>query len=304
MITKKFWMALLAILPAGLAFSGTLKDPIWLICEKHMEELLWMNYTVCDTFRGKDLARIYPTDTGDKYDSIYINFNYQFTADTIIFLHPYDSNEIYLKDYRPGYAGFKIDWDNGVTTFPVAKFSYLVVTHKGPLPDHTVTIRFGYNSGCGSPTTFNEIGSFSSSTAWKEDWIKIPDSITSIPEEQKTARNYYEMQVLITNADPSGSSTSAPGNFKIDNVYLTNETGAVITLSKTSKFKPYAVNIKTADQRIGLGKKFSGRLKSIAVYDLQGNLLYKQVTRGNVVDLGGLKKVSSEVRVVKVQTLD
>ena len=78
---------------------------------------------------------------------------------------------------------------------------------------------------CGSPTTFHTIGSFSSSETWKTDYIKIPDEVRNIPESEILSRNYYELQVLVTNVDPNGSPTSAPGNLKIDNVYLTNEGG-------------------------------------------------------------------------------
>ena len=83
-----FWMALLAFLIAGLGYGGTLKDPNWLISDKPMADLFWMQFAVCDTYRAIDLNRVYPTDTGDKFDSMYVNLNYQFTTDTIIFMHP------------------------------------------------------------------------------------------------------------------------------------------------------------------------------------------------------------------------
>jgi hypothetical protein len=221
----KYWMVVFAFSFIGWGSEATHKDPMWLYCDKSFTELLWMNFKIFDTCRSQAVLPLYPTDTGDKYDSSYINFNYQFSTDTMKLYDPFDPTTVTYSDYRPGYAGFKIDWDGGVTGFPVAKFKYLAITHKGPLPNHKVTIRFGYNTICGSPTTFNEIGSFTSSTTWKEDRIKIPDSITNIPADEKTRRQYYEMQVLITNTDPNGSPTSAPGNLKIDNVYLTNQGG-------------------------------------------------------------------------------
>ena len=86
--------------------------------------------------------------------------------------------------------------------------------------------------------------------------------------------------------------------------YSGSEISGVIGRSSTTKLRSYGLSMKTIHQRFALGKDFTGRLKSIAVYDLQGNLLHKQVTRDNIVDIGRFKKMSSEVRIVKVKTLD
>jgi hypothetical protein len=131
------------------------------------------------------------------------------------------SPDTLYKSWRPGYAGFKIDWDNGVTGFKLSRYKHLIMAHKGPLPNHKVTIRFGYNTVCGSPTVFQTIGSFSASSTWKVDTIKIPDFVRNISAKEANSRNYYEMQVLITNADPGDTNKSSlPGNFKVDNIGL------------------------------------------------------------------------------------
>ena len=134
----------LAIFTIGTVnlFASTLGDTVWMYTDR-MEpwDLLYYDFTLCDTLRAKDSNCVYndqkQCDTGDVYDSSYMNFDYRFTD---------------------GYAGYKIDWDRGVTAWNFSGYDYLGFTYKGPLPNHKVTIRFGWNSGCGSPTTFQTIG--------------------------------------------------------------------------------------------------------------------------------------------------
>ena len=206
----------------GSVLGQVSMDPLWLYKDlPDTEFTIFNSLLIYDTCRSMSIKQIYPTDTGDAFEGEYINLDYQFSADTMKIIDPFDSTFVIYSDYRPGYAGFKIDWDNGVTGFPVAKYRYLVFDHKGPLPNHKVTVRFGYNSGCGTPTTFHTIGTIAASDVWKRDSIRVPDSLLNLPDSVKEDMNYYEMQVLVNNADPSDTNkTSAPGNLKIDNIAL------------------------------------------------------------------------------------
>jgi hypothetical protein len=228
--------AILMCLLLTSGFGAVSIDPLWMYKDLPDSERTYNSLIVRDTARGNyEFDQRYPTDTGDAYDGNYINWNYQFSTDSLIIKDKYDPTTVLYRDYRPGYAGFKIDWDNGVTGFPLARYKYLIITHKGPLPGHKVTIRFGYNSGCGTPTTFETIGSFTASSAWKTDSVKIPDEIRKIPESEVQNRCYYEMQVLINNADPNGSPTSGPGVFKVDNIALAGKSTANVGETGDSK---------------------------------------------------------------------
>lgn len=204
-------------------------DPIWLYSDIPDEDKIYSGLQIYDTCRTQSIFRVIPeTDPAGSYNQTeYINFEYQFNTDTIKVVDRFDTSVVLYSDYRPGYAGFKIDWDNGITTFPLAKYKYLVISHMGPLEGHKVIIRFGWNSGCGSITTFNEIGSFASSATWKRDSIRIPDEIRSITAEEQLARQYYEMQIIINNVSPDGSPTSAPGVLKIDDIALEDTSGTI-----------------------------------------------------------------------------
>ena len=210
-----------------MAYSvGTVSmDPQWLYSDKGGSKV-YMNFTLYDTSRLLSLNQFYPTTDAAGYDGTeYIKFDYQFSADSMKVYDRYDPNTVIYADYRPGYAGFKIDWDNGITTFNLAKYKYLVFSHMGPSAGHKVIIRFGYNSGCGSPTTFDEIGSFESSSSWTRTKIRIPDVIRKTTPEEQTNRTYYEMQVIINNVDPNGSPSSAPGVLMLDDISLEDTSG-------------------------------------------------------------------------------
>lgn len=243
---------------------------------------------IADTSRSFTFNEIFETDTGASYNgSNYINLDYKFIADSLFILDKYlnektNSYDTVYKSYRPGYAGFKLDWDGGITGFKLANYKGLVIAHKGPALNKKVTICFGYNTVCGSPTNFQTLGSFSGSTTWKLDTIIIPDSIVNVTDSQKTERNYYEMQVLITSTD--GSVTSPKETFKIDDVCLITEivnasVGAPVTnlgrkgynISTTPDMKiaveysvqqstPVTLSLYGADGRM-IGETFTGLLQ-------------------------------------------
>jgi hypothetical protein len=213
---------LFVVLSYGSAF-GT-QDPVWMFADTSNTVHVYYNNFICyDTARIRDLFRFFPIDTGASYDgSPYINFDYQFTNDSIIYRDPYDTNTILYRDLRPGYAGFKTAWDGGVTGFFLRRYKYLIMAYKGPLPAHKVTIKFWYNGGnCGDPSFFEIIGSFAASSTWKVDTIPIPESIQNKPDNARNNSKYYEMVVLINNADPNDTNKSSPrGCLKIDNIRL------------------------------------------------------------------------------------
>ncbi|MBN1129690.1 MAG: hypothetical protein JXA71_11920 [Chitinispirillaceae bacterium] len=180
-------------LPPVVAAQDVSFDPLYIYKDLPSNQLLYSRISFCDTLRRRDTLCFYETDTGSVYDSNAICFNYQLVN---------------------GYAGFKTDWDRGVTSFPLGEngqlvYKGMVLAHKGPLPGHKVTVRWGYNTGCGSPTTFQTFGEFSASAEWKVDTILLPPDIN--PDG-----GFYEMQLLIN--DVSGAQTSGPGVLKLDDM--------------------------------------------------------------------------------------
>lgn len=226
-------MGLFIVLSAVSAFGA--KDPLWMFTDS--APVIYSSFRYCDTIRsgsGVDEgcttleSGAFP-DT-DSYDgSQYLNFDYQFSQDSVYILQsiypclsPHDScgaDTVFSTAPRPGYAGFKTAWDYGLATFTLARYKYLILAYKGPLPTHKVTIWFWYNNGaCGAPSYRDSIGTIAASSAWKLDTIQIPDYIQN---RSDSARNmaYYEMVVLINNLN-NDTTSSQPGNFKIDNMRL------------------------------------------------------------------------------------
>ncbi|MBN1760612.1 MAG: hypothetical protein JW863_19950 [Chitinispirillaceae bacterium] len=217
---------LFVIISFKLVSGAPSQDPMWLFKDlPNSSDLLYIALDIYDTCRSQSFNKIIPTDTGVNYDgSAYINLDYQFTTDTLKIIDRYDSTNVKYSDYRPGYAGFKLDWDYGMTAWNLAKYKYLVLSHLGPLPGHKLIINFGYNSGCGTPTIFHTIGEIAASTTWKRDSILIPDHIRKIPPQEWKNQQYYEMQVIINNVDGSLAS-SAPGILKIDDIAIEDTSG-------------------------------------------------------------------------------
>jgi hypothetical protein len=221
--------------PASLTVNALgLPDPLWMFTDS--VPVRFSSFRYCDTLRSGgymcySLESGQFPDTGSYDGSRYLNFDYQFTQDSAYMLqahypclNPYDTcgaDTLYRDVPRPGYAGFKTTWDYGMTGFPLALYKYLVLAHKGPLPNHKVTIRFWYNDGtCGAPSYMDSIGTLAASSTWKVDTIPIPESIHNRPASVKNYSIYYEMVVLINNLNPNDTTSGPPGNLKIDNIRL------------------------------------------------------------------------------------
>lgn len=229
------YVIMLFILSSVSTLFAAAADPLWLFTDRLGRfSLPYGKLTIKDTSRAIEFNQIMSVDTGDNYDSSYINFSYQFSADPLVIVDEWNPTDTIVNVVRPGYAGFKLDWDDGVTGYSLGSYKYLVLAHKGPLTGHKVTINFGYNSGCGTPTFFENVGSFTASAAWKVDSIVIPESIRNISAADKKERNYYEMQVLINNIDASGSPTSVPSALLVDDIALVGVDGASVLMPPQS----------------------------------------------------------------------
>jgi hypothetical protein len=215
---------------------------------------------LADTFpdnRGK----FFMVDTGDAIDGMYINFNYQFG------------------NPHPGYAGFKIYWDNGVVSYYVDDYDSLIIWHKGPLPGHKVTMIWAQGSaGCGTPINYELMGEFKSSTTWKRESIPFPEkrNYGAAPDSDFVKHGLFELRMLIYNDSSTGTvgPTSPPGSLKLDNMYF---------LKKSSAVK----NVKLASRAAGNPQYFvpavSGKVL-LSIFSLQGEQLFKDhvdVAAGN-----------------------
>ena len=211
--------AMLFVVLSSWSAFGT-EDPLWMFADSG--NLWYTSFVFYDTARDINFNRTYATDTGNSYNgSYYINFNYQFTTDSIFVKDPFDTNTILYRDWRPGYAGFKTAWDYGITGYPLARYKYLIMAHKGPLSTHKVTVRFWYNDGnCGAPSYNEYIGTFAASSAWKVDTIPIPESIQNKPDSDRNHMLYFEMVAIINNLDPNDTTSGPPGSLRIDNIRL------------------------------------------------------------------------------------
>ena len=217
-------IGLIILLTVGPA-SGIILDPLWMFSDEGLAIYQYFQY--CDTARTDDyLCQAKESDqipdTGDSYDgSQYINWEYQFSSDSLFFRDEFDNTIVHYRDCRPGFAGFKTAWDYGMTGFPIARYKYLVFAHKGPNANHKVTVRAWFNNGeCGSTDYVETIGTFNASAEWKVDSIAIPDSIRNKGDMWRNKGKYYELVFIINNINPNDTTSGSPGILKIDNLRL------------------------------------------------------------------------------------
>jgi hypothetical protein len=202
----------LACLQAAVA---QMPDSLWLCKDVIPDtEMYYFHIYMSDTF--PDNRGLFPmVDTGDRYDSMYINFDYQFSLNSV-----YERGDttggkpdtVFQFAPRPGYAGFKIFWDHGVVSFDATDYDSMYLWHKGPLPGHKVHLIWAHGGLCGTTITYQDFGWFESSPVWKRESFPFPPGFLKV--------GLFELRMLIYNDSIGGDtgSTSAPGNLKIDNI--------------------------------------------------------------------------------------
>jgi len=215
-------------------------------------------------------------DTGAALDGYYINFNYQFG------------------NPHPGYAGYKIYWDNGNASFYVTDFDSMILWHKGPLQGHKVKLIWAQGSaGCGTPINYELLGEFKSSDTWKRESFPFPLTRGNSPQNPSpdspfVKQGLFELRILIYN-DGGTSQTSAPGDLKIDNIYfLRNPAQGVL-------------NPKLVSGAIGGPRYFvptvSGKV-TLVIFSLQGEQLFREnvdVSAGRRYDVGQFARNNSKL---------
>jgi hypothetical protein len=225
---RKHWgkiIGLYFLMSAGSVSGGL--DPLCLFDDTRTD-LAFASFRYCDTARNKDINCLalesdQLPDTGDTYNgSKYINFDYHFSQNQIVFKNEFDPTVIDYQDKpRPGYAGFKTAWDGGMTGFAVPRYKYLIFAHKGPNLNHKVTVKVWYNNGsCGAPSYSETLGEFKASDKWKLDTIIIPEAVQNKPDSSRNTYVYFEFVFIINNLNPADTTSGLPGNLKIDNMSL------------------------------------------------------------------------------------
>jgi hypothetical protein len=194
------------------------QDTTW-ICREDTMEVIYVQMSLADTFPD-NRGQFTMVDTGGAIEGKYVNFDYQFSNDSV-YLKGKDPNTgaeiVYHCAPRPGYAGFKLYWDNGVSTFSVDDYDSMVLWHKGPLTGHKVKMIWAQGSaGCGTPINYQYFGEFKSSSTWKRESFAFPSGFIK--------HGLLELRMLIYNDETTGttSPTSVKGNLKIDNMCFLN----------------------------------------------------------------------------------
>ncbi len=270
---KKFWIGAVSsylILAAESAFCGSL-DPSWMFSDT--SDYLYQNFQYCDTTRTGDwnclaLNSGQLPDSGDAWDSTYINFDYKLVNDTFKVFDEFDTELIRYQDYRRCVAGFKTAWEGGMVGFPLPRYKHLVFAHKGPNAKHKVTVRTWFNDGsCGAPS-FNEfVGTFNASDTWKLDSIEIPEAIRNKADKERNTSQYYEFVFIITNIDENDYTESEPSNLKLDDIRLTGY-NPIDESPKSSKFKrgeSVTLSVKTTTLIPGASYSYQWKKDGVAI---------------------------------------
>ncbi|MBN1760023.1 MAG: hypothetical protein JW863_16975 [Chitinispirillaceae bacterium] len=266
-------------------------DTLWL-CRNTDPEELWMDLGLADTFPMINVGKFSMVDTGDSQDgSPYINFDYQFNTDPVHYegKTPMGEDTSYDFEPRPGYAGFKMYWDNGTMSFYTETHDSMVLWHKGPLPGHKVKMIWGQGSaGCGTPINYQDYYEFGSSVEWKRESFGFPESFVR--------RGLFELRMLIYNDSAAGnlSPTSDPGCLKLDNMFFFKNNAAVRS--------PASVPHTASDSRHFV-PAISGKV-TLAVFSLQGEQLFKgliDVKKGRKYDVDRFARTNSSLPVGWIQ---
>ncbi len=269
MLRTIFSSVVIFILCFVMPVQSKIYDPYWMFSDNN--EASYKEFSICDTcrikeFNCKSLESDELPDTGNTYNNTkYICFDYKFSSDSFFVYDVFDNSLVVYKGKRPGYAGFKAYWEGGMLGYFIARYTNLIFAHKGPNPNHKVTVGARYNDCvCGSPSYYETIGTFNSSPEWKLDTLKIPEKIRLKNDTLRNYSCYYELLFLITNMDPSDTTSGEPGCLKIDDIKLTgynpidtSPKSQVVDVGKKVTFK------------VGISKEFSS--KELVTYQWKKN---------------------------------
>lgn len=298
-LRKSFGVILALACLQGLS-AQVFPDTMW-ACKDSIpdgETVFYFQIGLCDTFVNNQgcwdgtlnsSGAITMADTGDKWDSSYINFNYQFNNDSF---HLKGKNPkgtadtIYNYGPRPGYAGFKIFWDNGYVVFNASSYDSMYFVHKGPPPGYKVHMIWGSGGQCHGPILYEDFGEFKSSTSWTKTTVPFPKKTGNFPQNPYPDSPFvksgiFELRMLIYKDSSSAiSPTTGPANLKIDNM------GFIRKSTSTAVRNPMSLH-----QAVGGSRYFvptaSGKV-TLAIFSLQGEELFKglaNVTAGKRYNL-------------------
>ena len=267
---------------ACLQNAGAQDDTVW-ICRDTTTEYSYIKTYLSDTFPD-NRGPFTMVDTGDAIDGNYVNFDYQFG------------------NPHPGYAGFKMYWDNGIVQFYVADYDSLILWHKGPLPGHKVKMVWAQGSaGCGTPINYEYFGQYTSSSTWKRESFPFPQKRENAahnpyPDSPFVKKGLFELRMLIYNDSIGGdtSSTSAQGNLKIDNMFFKKKGTGV----GNAKLAPGANGGPHS-----FVPKVSGQV-TLTIFSLQGEQLFKEpvdVTAGRKYNVSQFARKHSNLPVAMIQ---
>jgi hypothetical protein len=309
----------------GIVYSSNdkVRDPLWMFTDN--DGRIYQYFSICDTSRKMNFNCKYShldqfVDTGNTYNkSKYICFNYQFSNKTFYIYDEFDTTLVRYKDCRPGFAGFKMEWDYGMIGYKIARYTYLIFAHQGANPEHKVTVRAWYNDGtCGSPSYNELIGTFYPSKEWKIDTIFIPEFIRFKNDNDRQQNYYYELVFIINNLDPSDTTAGAPGCLKLDDIRLsgynpidTSPQSQIVEVGKTVSFKvaitpfaKYTENVQIQWKKNGvvipgatstLFTIASVRPEDFGVYNVEVTVEYSGLTFTSLDALLTVKQLSSVI---------
>ena len=219
-------------------------DSLWILRNNIPDtELYYFHCQTCDT-PVLNTGCFNLCDTGDLLgsgDTQYINFDYQFTT------------------AHPGYAGFKIFWDNGLVSYDVTNYDTMSFWHKGPLPGHKVHMIWGQGGECGGPINYQNFADYKSSTVWKKEVIAFPPGFVR--------KGIFELRMLIYNDSIGGDTTptSPKGCLKVDNMcFVKNKNGV-----RDPKYIRRAISGPNLFVPTASGKA------TLTIYSLKGERLFK-----------------------------
>ena len=200
-------------------------------------------------------------DTGDKCDgSEYINFDYKFSLDSV-FLKQAVGDTIYHCAPRPGFAGFKIYWDDGYVKFFAENYDSMFLWHKGPLSGHKVKLVWAQGGDCGGPVNYQDFAEFKSSSTWKRECFGFPAGFER--------HGLFELRVLIYNDNAADTPlTSAKGCLKLDNIGIIKSSLSVAGYLNNAPKLGTGSNVFTP--------KVSGRV-ALAIFSMKGEQLYNEL---------------------------